>query len=221
MRLDDYPEKDEGMRVWLAEREIRLLNDEAKDSRQRAAFLLGDRCGLRRAEITNVEPQHVHQTDIGTVLRIWESKTGYREVPVPPQLATIIQTLGDQIEDDEPVVDVTEKTVYRWVSRAGQRLAERTEDEGWEYLGPHDLRRTWGVRALEEGILPSVVFHWGGWEDWETFKKHYLNEFSPEALRRERSKVDWLREVGMEAEEPGIPGQDYSIPTASFSHGDD
>jgi hypothetical protein len=32
----------------------------------------------------------------------------------------------------------------------------------------------------------------GGWEDWETFRKHYLGEFSPEAIRRERGKVDFL-----------------------------
>ena len=35
---------------------------------------------------------------------------------------------------------------------------------------------------------------WGGWEDWQTFRNHYLAEFSPEALRRERGKVGWLAE---------------------------
>ncbi len=33
---------------------------------------------------------------------------------------------------------------------------------------------------------------WGGWEDWETFRQHYLGEFSPEAIRQERRKVDYL-----------------------------
>ena len=28
--------------------------------------------------------------------------------------------------------------------------------------------------------------------DWQTFRDHYLAEFSPEALRRERQKVSWL-----------------------------
>jgi len=32
----------------------------------------------------------------------------------------------------------------------------------------------------------------GGWEDWETFRKHYLGELSPEAIRRERGKVDFI-----------------------------
>jgi hypothetical protein len=40
--------------------------------------------------------------------------------------------------------------------------------------------------------MPSVVMEWGGWEDWETFRKHYLAEFSPAALRRERGKIEWL-----------------------------
>jgi len=31
-----------------------------------------------------------------------------------------------------------------------------------------------------------------GWEDWQTFRDHYLGEFSPEAIRRERQKVDYL-----------------------------
>jgi len=41
-------------------------------------------------------------------------------------------------------------------------------------------------------VLPSVVMEWGGWEDWETFRNHYLAECSPEALRRERGKLSWL-----------------------------
>lgn len=41
-------------------------------------------------------------------------------------------------------------------------------------------------------MLPSVVMDWGGWDDWETFRQHYLGELSPEAIRRERGKVDYL-----------------------------
>jgi len=43
-------------------------------------------------------------------------------------------------------------------------------------------------------VLPSVVMEFGGWTDWETFRNHYLSEFSPEALRRERRKLSWLSE---------------------------
>jgi hypothetical protein len=45
---------------------------------------------------------------------------------------------------------------------------------------------------LEQGVLPSVVMAFGGWDDWETFRRHYLGEFSPEAIRRECAKIDFL-----------------------------
>lgn len=57
----------------------------------------------------------------------------------------------------------------------------------------HDLRRTWGTALLEQGVLPSVVMAWGGWRDWDTFRRHYLGEFSPEAIKQERSKVGFLK----------------------------
>ena len=55
------------------------------------------------------------------------------------------------------------------------------------------------TRISEAGVLPSVVMEWGGWEGWQTFRNHYLAEFSPEALRRERGKISWL------GGEPGEP----------------
>lgn len=51
---------------------------------------------------------------------------------------------------------------------------------------------------LEDGVLPSVVLSWDGWEDWETFRDHYLGEFSPEAIKRERVKVSFIDGRGLE-----------------------
>lgn len=210
MRLKDYDKRD-GKRVWLGEREIQELITEAKTPRQRAAFLLGARCGLRRKEIVDVAPAHIVSADTGTMLRVWKGKGDkYRELPAPPELVTIVQTIGHDIEPDEPVVDATGTTVYRWVQRAAERRYAETGERGWTFLDCHDLRRTWGVRLLEDGVLPSVVFEWGGWEDWITFRNHYLAEFSPEALRRERSKVDYLREPGMDRVEKTVK-DDYSL----------
>lgn len=221
MRLKDYDER-EGKRVWLGEREIQELIGEAKTPRQRAAFLLGSRCGLRRKEIVDVAPAHIVETDTGTMLRVWKGKGDkYREVPAPPELVTIVSTIGYDTEPDESVVDATGTTIYRWVQRAAERRYADSVDKGWTYLDVHDLRRTWGVRLLEDGVLPSVVFEWGGWEDWITFRNHYLAEFSPEALRRERSKVEYLREPGMEVDEKGA-SDDYAVirtSTGRFSRG--
>lgn len=91
----------------------------------------------------------------------------------------------------------------RWVKRAAEELAAEKGDDGWFDVTFHDLRRTWGTRMLEDSVLPSVVMWHGGWDDWETFHEHYLGEFSPEALRRERRKVPWLSGSDEQVEDVG------------------
>jgi integrase len=153
------------------------------------------RVGLRRNEVCQVRPVDVVETDTGRHVRIWEdySKTdSYREPPVPDEVGTMVDMRTYDMEPDDALLDVDTKTIYRWVRRAAERRQAETKDEGWSFVGPHDLRRTWGTHLLEQGVLPSVVMSWGGWEDWDTFRNHYLGEFSPEAIRRERGKVGYL-----------------------------
>lgn len=192
MRMKDYAERD-GKRVWLSEQELQLLIEhrDPDHSEMRAAFLLAARCGLRRKEIVEVTPAHLASTEHGRVVRVWHGKGDkYREVFAPDALADV--ALGMARQPDEPLVSVDDSTIYDWVQRAALRCHAETGDRGWKFVGPHDLRRSWGVRLLESGVLPSVVMELGGWEDWKTFRDHYLAEFSPEALRRERGKVSWL-----------------------------
>jgi integrase len=192
MRLKDYAERD-GKRVWLSEKEIQLLIEhrDANHADMRAALILAGRCGLRRQEIVDVTAQDLVTTDHGRVVRIWHGKGDkYREVPCPDALADV--ALGMSRQPGQPLVDVDPSTIYDWVQRSASRCRAETNEEAWQYVGPHDLRRSWGVRLLESGVLPSVVMEWGGWDDWQTFRDHYLAEFSPEALRRERGKVRWL-----------------------------
>ena len=210
MRLKDYDERD-GKRVWLSESEIGLLLDQLDDDREhRAAGLLLARCGLRRQEVVDVSPADLVSTDHGHVVRVWDGKGDkYREVPAPDELTTLALGMGN--DPDEPLVSVADSTIYDWIARARERAHAETVDEGWLFVGPHDLRRSWGVRLLEAGVLPSVVMDWGGWEDWQTFRDHYLAEFSPEALRRERGKVSWLADAG--ARNGDVDGQTpgYSV----------
>lgn len=203
MRLKDYDERD-GKRVWLSEKEIQSLLAAGRENHneERAAFLLAARCGLRRKEIVDVTPAHVVDNQTGHVVRVWHGKGDkYREVPAPNDLLTLM--VGMEKPPDESLVTVHPSTIYDWVQRAAQKRRTQSGDEGWQFVGPHDLRRSWGVRLLEAGVLPSVVMEWGGWEDWQTFRDHYLAEFSPEALKRERGKVEWL---GGEA----VEGQSYT-----------
>jgi integrase len=195
MNLEDYDGKD-GMKVWLSESEVETLLDQFDDTEKRIAVGLGARCGLRSDEVLRVAPDHVADTDAGTMLRVWSSaKTDhYRETPIPPNLATTIRTVGDvrDAPTDEPVVKVSTRTLRRWMSRATEELRETTGEPGWEYVGFHDLRRTWATSLRSADVDAMVVCDWGGWDDLDTFLDHYRGTHSPEAQRREREKVRWL-----------------------------
>jgi len=195
MRLKPYDERD-GRRVWLSESELQLLIDEADDGAYTLACMLAGRAGLRRQEIVGVRPVDVVERSDGQAIRVREAiakHDQYREVPLPARLGGITHTATDA---ETPLVDVDTSNVYRGIRRAAERCREETGDDGWQHVGPHDLRRSWGVGLLEAGVLPSVVMQWGGWQDWDTFRDHYLAEFSPTALRRERGKVAWLQGGG-------------------------
>ena len=210
MRLKDHPKKD-GMRVWLDERETQQLIEATKNTEQRLALLLMARSGMRRNEMLQVTPADLVETDTGFHARVWADNTKndtYREPPVSEEIYRLAEVKGESIGADEPLVDRDPKTIYRWTQRAADRCRAESGEEGWQYVTPHDLRRTWGTQLLEAGVLPSVVMSWGGWEDWQTFRDHYLGEFSPEAIRRERQKVEYLADRTIQRSEPS--GSGYS-----------
>lgn len=218
MRLKPY-DKQDGFRVWLNDQEARMLLetiDESGNPRKRMAARLGLQSGLRRDEASKTRAVDISE-DLGDkVLRVWEdqSKTSYRETVIPKDLANQIETIAqveEGIDMDDPILGVSGRTLNRWVQRAAETLYAETGDEGWRHLSFHDLRRTWGVRLLENGVLPSVVMMHGGWEDWSTFRDHYLNEFSPHALKRERSKIPWLNQGGVDLSDP----ENHLIPVST------
>jgi len=217
MRMKPFPAKD-GKRVWLSDEETDALIDKMQElggTRHTVGVRLGVHCGLRRDEASQTRSADL-ATDLGERnLRVWEDAAKldkYRETPIPADLARDIERIvefSDDVDRDDSVLQVTGKTLNRWVQRAAAELHEETDDEGWLELSYHDLRRTWGTRALEQGALPTVIMEWGGWEDWETFRTHYCGELSPHALKRERSKLTWM---GGDIEQATI--EDHLTPVA-------
>jgi integrase len=194
MNLKDHT-NDDGKKVWLSQREVEQLLEATGHTEQRIAIGLGVRCGLRSAEVLDVAPQDVVDTDAGRMVRVWEGKGDkYRETPIPSELATTIRTIGDVRDEaqDVPVVDVTTRTLRRWVSSIGDELTAETGEKGWTFLSFHDLRRTWATALRDEGVDAEMALEWGGWEDLETFLEHYKGRYSPEAQRRARNSVEWL-----------------------------
>jgi integrase len=196
MLTEPFDDKD-GRRVWLSDDEVDRLLDVVDDRTQRLAFALGARCGLRSHEVVDVAPAHVVQDDtLGAVLRVPEGKGDkYRETPIPATLAESLRTVGDLRDAplEEPVVDRSTRSLRRWVTNAGDVLADETDDDRWEFLSFHDLRRTWAGQLAAAEVDEQVALRWGGWNDLETFLDHYRGSPTPAEQRREREKVSWLR----------------------------
>jgi integrase len=192
MNLREHDKRDD-MKVWLSQSEVDDLLDAATDTEQRLAFALGARCGLRSHETISVAPEHVVDTDAGTMLRVVGKGDKYRETPVPRDLATTIRTIADVREKSEraPLVETNStRTLRRWVTRAAGTLED--DDPAWRHLSYHDLRRTWATALASADVDALLVCDWGGWNDLETFLDHYRGTYSPEAQERERQKVEWL-----------------------------
>ena len=195
MNLDDYPNGD-GKKVWLSQDEVDQLLEATDDAIADVAFRLAVRCGLRTEEIVGVTPEDVAETDAGRMLRIWNgAKTGeYRETPIPESLASTVGTIDSVREEDsdEPIVDVSKRTLRRRIDGVAETLQDETGEPGWQFVGMHDLRRTWATQLRSADVDAMVVLDWGGWNDLETFLDHYRGTHTPEAQRRERGKVEWL-----------------------------
>ena len=196
MNLEPYDDQD-GMKVWLSTDEVDdLLATDALDPAERQlAASLAVRCGLRSHEVLDVAPKDVVDTDAGSMLRVWHGKGDkYRETPIPDLLAERVRTIAEYRPepDDAPLVDASTRSLRRWIQHAREELVAETGEEGWQYLGAHDLRRTWATQLRNADCDAMVVCDWGGWEDLETFLDHYRGTATPEAQRRERAKVAWL-----------------------------
>ena len=195
MNLREH-ESSDGMKVWLSESDTETLLDAAGNTEQRIAFALGARCGLRSHEILEVAPDNVVQSDAGRMLIVEHGKGDkYRETPIPSDLVRQIEAVDDMRDEssDTPVISVTTtQSLRNWIQSTRERLAEQTDDDRWNRLSLHDLRRTWATSLASKDVDPLIVCDWGGWNDLETFLEHYKGVYSPEAQRRERDKVSWL-----------------------------
>lgn len=181
MRSEPYTNKD-GYRIWLNKSEQQqLINHFEEDPQKELVIRLGLH-GLRSDEITRVCKNHVRQLDTEDeqyVLIIPTSKTGYRETPIDIDTKKQIQMISNlqNKNKDDPVVDVTTRTIQRWVNEAASQLAQETGNDDWSYVTTHDLRRTWATQtywSISGSRAKDIVMSWGGWVDEQTFTSNYL-----------------------------------------------
>jgi integrase len=216
MRTRPYEDKD-GLRVWLsAEEQSALTNvyergDVTDRTKRHLAFRLGlnglrsdeivrtengdgPKPGVRAASVSPLEasrpadgPRHA-DPPVWT-LTVPHGKTGARDVPISRSLAQSVLDYADGrgLDDEEELVDVSTRTIRRWVEDARERLADRAGPDSptsWTAVGSHDLRRTWATDcyyALTLADVPAaetLTMAWGGWRQSsagrETFRLNYL-----------------------------------------------
>lgn len=195
--MQDHKTK-QSMKVWLSEQEVDQLLSAAIHPRARIAFALAARCGLRSEEVVNVTPEDIVETEAGSKLRVRGKGDKYRETPLPADLKTTIETAVEFREEleDQPVVlnnkgeSTTTRTLRHWLADTTESLTD--QDKMWLELSFHDLRRTWATLLASKSVDPLICLEWGGWQNLSTFLDHYKGAYSPEAQKRERSKVEWL-----------------------------
>ena len=192
----EHDQRDD-VKVWLSDDETEQLIEAADTTEREVAISLGVRCGLRSAEVLDVTPNDVTETDVvGSMLKIRNGKGDKpRQTPIPTTVKTQIETANEYRDagDDEPIVSVsTTQSLRNWIQDTAETIATETDNDDWLQLSFHDLRRTWATHLVSKDVDPLVICDWGGWQDLETFLDHYKGQYSPDAQRRERDKVSWL-----------------------------
>lgn len=203
MRIDDSGQR---VKVWLDDSEAeRLQRTLEKQAWERGiAGMLMARCGLRSEETTSVTPNDVERAKDGKSwfleVRGKNTKGGEkttRDAWLPDDVEKSLFNFQRErdISDDEPYLPVTPRTVQNWITNesgtgAADVLAQDPdEDDDWEHVSSHDLRRHWAHHHLvEERVAPRVMMSIGGWSSYSAIEP-YLTEPSVNNIIEEMSAV--------------------------------
>jgi integrase len=191
--------EDDGYRCWLSDSEQEQLIDHLAETPTRQLAARAMLHGLRSDELRWVRTEQIRELatkEEAYKLRIRDGKTGYREVPISNDLRQqMVMTRNvKSARKSEPLIDATKRTVRRWVSDAGDELAAETGVEEWQWVSPHDLRRTWATStyySLTSHYAKDIVMRWGGWVDEETFQQNYLGR------ETDQMAVDMMDQAGL------------------------
>lgn len=199
MQLERYDEAS-GRRVRLTEDErddlLRTYTDNHDPQRYIGLGLMAF-CGLRSQEAVRVTPSDIRDSDDvdRTFLHVEDRKASReRRIPMPEDFVGEIREYvrNQNIGYNESILGVTPRTLRRWVKRSAMAQSQKNNDLDWQYVGPHDLRRTWGHLLLKAHVPEFQVMDWGGWGDWETFNKHYAGKHDDRDQDDRADKANWL-----------------------------
>lgn len=184
---------DDGLKVWLSRDERRtFLSSVAERPKRELAFRLALH-GLRSNEVTSVAKSDFERLDVDGEhyrLIVRDGKTGRRSLPVAKSLRddAIRDANSHGLGKHEPLVDVGERTLRKWIADAREHIADlhdggADETAAWRNLRMHDLRRTWATDTFYslayEGvpIAEELTMGWGGWTMTSTGRQTFRNSY--------------------------------------------
>ncbi|MDS0261841.1 site-specific integrase [Haloarcula sp. S1CR25-12] len=178
-------------KVWLTDQEIEDLRRAANSTRDDIIIQLGAFVGLRAFEIPQVRPKDVKETESGQYrLRVRAGKdTGGnggkpRDAYLPSDVEGALQRYQNEhnIAPNDPYIDLSQPGVRAVVRRTAARAADATDDDDFEKVSTHDLRRRFAQRLLvDEQMNPRVVMAVGGWDSFAAIEP-YLNAPSEDVI---------------------------------------
>lgn len=178
--------------VWLTKAELADLYDAAdahKDMRRSIALRLMGECGLRSAEVLDVEHDHINEVEGHDhyLLKVPHGKGDKeRKTIISRELKQDIKAYSRANNgESNPVIDCSKRTLTNWVESA----ADEQEGDGWGHVSCHDLRRSFGTNLLGEGVSVPITMSCGGWDDYQTFKEHYVGEIQGTQIAEQTAGV--------------------------------
>jgi len=186
MQLEPF--ENDGYAVWLSEDEQDQLLEQVKEKPKRQLAFRALLHGLRTDELRWVRISKLRELETeqeAYKLTVSEGKTGYREVPVSRKMVEQMRLVKNvtSTRKDRPLITTGNRGIRRWMERARDELAEETGESNWQYVSPHDLRRTWATHtyySLDAANAREIVMRWGGWSSADTFRSNYLGRETDE-----------------------------------------
>lgn len=173
-----------GWRVFLKPSEFQVLVEAAPHHRAVIAIKLMAQ-SLRVGTVAEVTAGQFFQDEDGLWWLHVEAKdatdrdreTKARDVWIPKPIMEIVQSRieSQNLDDDDPIIDVGKRQVQNWVETAREKAAERTGNEDYHKVSSHDFRRFYASHLmLRIGLDKHTVRQMGGWKEVEHMFEYLL-----------------------------------------------
>jgi integrase len=192
MKLESYPNED-GYSISLTKTERKKILNHIDDENLRRAWIINSYSGARIGESVDVKYKDINKRDSEDYfIRIYGQTTKnneYRSTPLPEKFGIEFKTIlrsNPDIRPNDEIISCTKRTLNRKLNK----LKSRIEIQNIENLTFHDARRTFINCLLDDNISPLQVMMWTGHKDWQTFRDHYLKDFSEKHQSEELAKTE-------------------------------